>query len=301
MAMHTGNFSRLIAPGYRKVFFEYLKERPTEYDKVFRVESSERAYEDTFKMVGVGALTAKAEGTSVTYDDPIQGGTKRFTHSTLGLGYRITEEMYEDDLYAATGKKMARSLARAVANKCEVDAWSVLNNAFSTSFVGFESAVSLCSTSHTLLGGGTVANRPTTDTDLSVTSLQAGVEAFEKMVDERNFPVLLRCKWVIVDPSFVWAAREILNSEHRPYTTDNEVNSLKPEGLQIFVSHYLTDTDSWFLVSAPEDHSMQFYWRRKPRFESSDDFDTGDAKFKVTKRTSYGFDDWRGVYGSSGG
>jgi len=301
MAMRTGNFSRLIAPGYRKVFFEYLKKRETEYDKVLNIDTSERAYEDEFKMVGVGALAAKTEGNSITYDDPIQGGTKRYTHTTLGLGYRITEEMYEDDLYNATGKKMASSLARSVTNRCEVDGWSVFNNAFSTSYIGFTASESLCSTSHAMIDGNTQSNRPSTDTDLSVSSLQAACESFESLKDERNFPIMLKPRLVIVDPSFKWAAREILDSQLRPYTSDNEINSLKNEDLSYMVSHYLTDSDSWFLISAVDEHDMKFFWRRRPKFENSDDFGTGDALFKVTKRTSYGYSDWRGVYGSQGG
>ena len=300
MTMQTGNFSRVIAPGYRKVFFEYLKKRETEYDKVLNVETSSRAYEDEFKMAGVGLLVSKGEGQSVTYSDPIQGGTKRYTHTTLGLGYRITQEMYEDDLYQVTGSKMAKSLSRSVANRCEVDGWSVLNNAFSTSYIGFTASESLCSTSHTMINGDTQANRPTTDTDFSVSSLQAAVESFEAVEDERSIPAMLKPKVVVVSPSFKWAAREVLMSEYRPYSSDNEINSLKDEDLKFMVSHYLTDSDSWFLLAAKDEHDLKYFWRRKPAFENSDDFDSGDSKFKVTKRTSYGYSDWRGVYGSTG-
>ena len=304
MTMASGNFSKLVTPGFRKVFFTDLKARSTEYDKALQILTSERQFEEEFKMAGVEQMQAKAEGTSITYSDPVQGGTKRYTHTTMGRGFRITEEMIEDDLYKVTGEKMSASLARAVANRCEVDGWSVFNNAFSTSYVGFTASESLCATSHTLLGGGTLANRPTTETDLSATSLQAAVESFEGFTDDRGFPVLSIPKLVIVGPTQKWAAREILNSEYRPYSSDNEINSLRDEEMKYFVCHYLTDPDSWFVVAALSDKTIydgKFFWRRKPRYDSSDDFETGDVKNKVTFRSSYGYSDFRWIYGSQGG
>ena len=300
MTMTTGNFSRLIAPGYRKVFFGQMKDRPTEYDKIINIKSSTRAYEDDFEMAGVGAMQSKSEGVAINYSDPIQGGTKRYTHAVFGRGYRITEEMYEDDLYSVTGQKMAKSLAKAVANHCEVYGWSVLNNAFNTSYAGFIASTSLCSTSHTLIDGSTLANRPSAETDLSATALQAAIESFEGWTDNRGLPVLIKPVLLVVGPTFKWAAREILGSEFRPYSSDNEINSLREEDMKYMVGHFLSDADSWFVLGGKDDHDMNWQWRRKPKFENSDDFDTGDAKFKVSLRHSQGYGDFRGVYGSQG-
>lgn len=300
MSINTGNFAKAIAPGYRKVFFGTLRDHPTEYDKFMNISTSQRAYEEEFKVAGLGLLAAKPEGTSVTYDDAIEGNSKRFTHTAAGLGFRITEEMFEDDLYDLVGKKMAKSLAQSVANRCEVDGFSVLNNAFSTSYIGFNASESLCSTSHTLLGGGTVANRPTADTDLSLTALQAALESGANTVNERNIPALLKYKHLFVGPSFMWVAKELLGSELKPYTTDNEINPVKDEGLTWSLCHYFTDPDQFFLATDKDFHNVDFIWRRKPRYDASDDFDTGDAKNKVSIRTSFGFTDWRGWYGSQG-
>ena len=300
-------FASLLAPGLRKIYFDELKERPLEYEAIFNIESSKRKYEDDYQMAGLGSMPEKAEGQSIIYDDPISGNTKRYTHLSWGLGFRITHEAYEDDLYGMLGKKMSSQLAKSARNAQEVHAHAILNNAFAASATASTLAAantfdgySLCNVAHVRLGGGTQANRSSTDADLSVSSLQAAIDLFEGWTDERGISLVCQPKRLIIPYQTKWIAREILNSSAKPYTANNEINPLMDEDLSFMVSHYLTDSDSWFLIADKGVHGLNFFWREKPTFKESDDFDTGDAKFKGYQRFVSGVSDWKGVFGSQG-
>lgn len=297
----TGAFSHLLAPGLRKVFFQHLNERPEEFSKIFNMETSSRAYEEDLEIVGLGTMPVKPEGTGITYQDPSQGEKKRYTHVTYGYGYRVTMEMMEDDLYGVM-KKMTKELAKGGRNVKEVTAFNLLNNGFTTTF-GFPKSganETLFNTAHTLLGGGTLANRPSTDADLGIASLEAAVITFHTWTDEKGIPVVIQPKIVLHHPDNIMTARELLGSQYRPYTGNNEVNAIMKEGLEAFTSHYLTDADAWFLLAGKDDHDLKFFTRRSMAFQNGDDFDTGDAKFKAFQRFSVGVGEWRGVYGTTG-
>lgn len=297
----TGAFSHLLAPGLRKVFFQHLDERPDEFSQVFNMLTSTRAYEEDLEVAGLGTMPVKTEGAAITYQDPTQGEKRRYTHITYGLGFRVTLEMMEDDLYNVM-KRMTRELAKAGRNAKEVNAWNTFNLGFTTEFgfTKFGANEPLFSTAHTRIGGGTSANRPTTDADLSQASLEAAIINFENMVDETGIPTLMRPKWLIVPPDLKMTARELLGSEFKPYTSNNEINALMKEGLDFMVSHYLTDNDAWFLVAGKGEHDLNFFTRMSVRFQNDDDFDTGDAKFKAFQRFSVGHGEWRGTYGTTG-
>lgn len=306
MAARTSNFSSLLAPGLRKVWFEGFQKRPTEYTEVFNIENSSRAYEDDLRVAGITGVVEKPEGTATTYVDPIQGGTKRYTHLSFGLGFRVTQEMYDDDLYKVMNR-MAASLARATSNAIEVLAFGVLNHGFDAApvarYQGFDS-LALYSTAHTMIGGATQANRPATDIALSLSGVRDACVAFEKFNDELGLPILLKPKRFLIPPELKWAAREILGSSAKPYTSNNEVNALMDEDLTYMICHYLTSTSAWHLLSegglqGGVGHDLNFFWRKKPVFEHGDDFDSGDAKFKVFFRASSGFGYWFGTYGST--
>lgn len=300
MTMRTGGFSKLLAPGLRKIWFDDFKSYPTEYDKIFHVLTSTRNYEEDLEMSQLGGtLPKKPEGESIQYMDAVQGNTKRYTHDSFGGGFRVTEEMYEDDLYNIMSK-MSRGLAKAQANTIELQAIGVLDDAFTGStYTGFD-GLSLCNTAHTILyTGETYANTPSTQVDLGITSLQAAITNLEKTPDSDGVVCALKPRLLIIAPDNKFIARELLRSEYKPYTSGNEINALLDEELKYFVSHYLSDTDAWFVLC--DIHDLNFFWRRKPRFDSSDDFDSGDAKFRATHRSSQGFGNWRGLYGSSGG
>jgi len=300
MPMVTGAFSQLLVPGLRRVFFQHLKERPTQYDKIFNTNNSSRAFEEDLEVAGLGTMPTKPEGTATIYQDAIQGGKKRYTHVSFGLGFRVTVEMMEDDLYNVM-RRMSRELAKSARNVREVRSFNVFNNAFTTEFGFPKFGVNepLIGT-HTLLGGGVFANRPAVDADLGIASLEAGILNYDTLVDEQNMPALIMPKVVLVHPEFKQVARELLNSEFRPYTANNEINAIMQEGLTWFMSQYLTDTDAWFLIADKSDHDLNFFERAAVRFQNGDDFDTGDAKFKSFQRFSVGAGEWRGIYGSVG-
>ena len=299
MASSTGSLSAALDPGYRLVFFNWIAEHPWEYPAVFNVLQSERAYEEDILFSGLRAVPVKDQGAPVEEDDPIQGAAVRYTHLTRALKFRVTREMYDDDLYGIV-RRVVTALARSAKHTIETIAWDVLNDAFSNTRVG-EDGIELCSTSHTLLGGGTQSNRPETDIDLTHTGLEIAVDNFERQTDHRGLPMQVTARWVVVPPELKWRAIEILDSPNRSDTADNAVNAFRGEGLDWYMSHFLDAATAWFVTSAPDEHDMKFYERDGIEFTSADDFDTGDMMSKVRFRCSSGHTVWQGVWGSPGG
>jgi len=301
MPTNTGQFSQLLAPGLRKIFFGSYKEKEEQYRKILNVTTSTRAYEEDLEVVGLGSMPQKDEGVSITYQEPSQGGKKRYTHLAFGLGFRVTEEMWEDDLYSVM-RKMPKELGKAARNVREVRSFNLLNNGFTSEF-GFPKSgtnEALFNIAHTLIGGGTLANRSATDADIGVASLEAAILLFDNLVDELGFPITIHPKYLIHPPPSKQTVREILGSEYRPYTANNEINALREDGIMGMMVNYLSDADSWFLFAEKSEHDFNFIERAAVRFQNGDDFDTGDAKFKAFQRFSVGAGDWRGSYGSQG-
>jgi hypothetical protein len=302
----TGGFATLLAPGMWRILFNAINQQPNQWVAVFNVKDSDRAYEEESYVAGLGSMVSKPEGTATQFDDPLMGGTLRYTHSSYGLGFRITREMWDDDLYSIMNR-MPAELGRACSYKVEIDAWSVLNGAFSTT-LGID-GLSLCNTAHTRLDGGEViANKPSTDVDFGFTAFQAGLDHYATLVDDRGRPQVLSPQLLIIDPSFRWAAKEVLGTEYKPYSDENTINPLKGEISEngFLACRYLTDANAWFLLSGKggdegNGHDLRFFWRVRPETAESDDFLTGDALFKIYARYSKGVAYWRGVYGSSGG
>lgn len=300
MPSRSSQFSNLLAPEISNVFFEKYKQWPEEYAQVFNIESSSQAYEIDTEVTGLGQFVTKAEGTGISYDDPIPGKRKQYNHTTFGLGFRVTNELYNDDLYGVI-KKMPQALARSAHQTIEVQSWSVFNNAFNSTYTGIDGA-QLISTAHPNVSGagGPYSNRLSTDADLSVTSLQSAIQLMELTTDDRDLNLMIKPKLLVIPVQLKWMTRELLNSEYKPHTADNEINALADEELKYMVSHYVTDTNAWFLLADKADHYLKFYWRQKLALDNDDDFDTGDAKFKATMRFSNGFSGWRGIVGTSG-
>lgn len=298
MTMARGAFSYALAPGFRKIVFETYKERPVEGKALVNSNSSSRAYEEDFPIAGFGTLVNKPESASVTYQDAVQGTVKRYTWTTYGLGFRITQEMMEDDLYGIMGGRMSKALGRSARNNMEIVMHAPYNNAFSTSYSGFVSGESLCSTSHALLRGGTIANRPAADTDFDLLALQAALEHFHNLTDESGIPVVYIPRKVVHSVGDHWIVSQVLKSQNLPGGNQNDINQVANEGLTAHLSHYLTDTDAWFVLA--DNHDVNYFDRRPATFTNSDDFHTGDALFKLTRRNGSGYGDWRGVYGTQG-
>lgn len=298
MTMFRGAFSNLLAPGFRKIVFETYKERPMEGDRLVNMSSSQRAYEEDFPIAGFGTLLNKPEGGSVAYQDALQGTAKRYTWSTFGLGFRITVEMGEDDLYGIMGAKMSRALGRSARNNQEIVMHSPYNNGFDTAFPGFVAGESLFSTTHANLRGGTQANRPATAVDFDLLPLQAALEHFHALLDESGLPAVFIPKWVVHSIGDHWLVNQVLKTQQLPGANLNDINQVAREGLQPHLSHYLTDPDAWLVLA--DTHDVNYFDRRKPTFSNTDDFDSGDAKYKLTRRNGAGWGDWRGTYGSPG-
>ena len=286
----TRSFSAsLLAPGLRRVYYETGKERPLEYPAILNVNDQEWNPETDLQISGLGTMPAKDEGDRFTLDEPIIGGTKVVESTPFGLACEITWEMWRDE-QSGTMQEMVKGIARASRNRQEVSAASVLNNAFSTSFVGFTASESLCSTGHARLDGGTaIANRPSPDIGFSITGIQNSIVRFESLVDMRGMPRVMAPVLALVTPTNKFVAREILGSGHKPYTANNEINALIEEDLAWMVWHYSTSLTQWFLISSKENHDLQFRWRDHPIFDSYDDPTTKSAVFSGYQRHTPGF------------
>lgn len=299
MPTNTGAIAELLAPDLRKVYVDTGKERPLEFPSYFNVTEMEWNPLTDQQVSGLGTLPGKDEGEQFTMDDILMGSTKTYTASPFGMAVEITWEAWRDELYGVM-REMVRELNRASRNRQEVDAWSVLNNSFSTSYTGFTASESLCSTAHTGLDGTSRANRPNPDVSFSQTGLQNAITRFENMTDERNLPRLMTPSMIIIAPENKFVAREILGSPQKAYTSDNEVNALIEEDLRWMVCHYITTSTYWWLSASQGQHDVNFLWRDHPIFDMFDDPWTKNAIATVYQRHTKGFATWRGIDGSTG-
>jgi hypothetical protein len=294
------SISALLAPDLRKVYFETGKDRPREYPIVLNVSDMPYNPVTDQQVSGLGSMPAKNEGEMFTMDEIIMGGTKSYEASPYGLAVEITWEAWRDELYGVL-QEMVRCLARAGQNREEIDAWSVFNNAFSTSYTGFTASESLCSIAHTGLDNESRANRPSPDIGVSITYIQNAITRFEGMEDERGLPRLLAPTMHIMSPTNKFIAREIYGSGGKPYSTDNEINAIVEEDLSYMISHYLTTSTYHFMLTNKEGHDLSFMWRDHPIFDMFDDPLTKNAVASAYQRHTTGqYASWRGVDGSTG-
>lgn len=292
---NTQDFATFITPVTSEVLFEEYTRRPNEYDRVFNVFDSRRNFETDSQLVGFGAMPEMPEGTPVTFDKAIEGFSVTYTHVDYGLGYRITKKMRQDDLTSKI-MQLPKALAVSVKQTVETVPADLFNSGFSTVTGGDGSP--LFSTSHSLKGGGTGRNRLAIDADLGESSLKDALVDFEDTTDDRGIPLIQLAQNLVVPNALRYDAQVLLKSRQKPASADNDFNPLSEHDLDWFVWHYLTDTDAWFLLG--DIHFLKFFWRQKPMFDSTIDFDTDDIKQKVTSRFVSGHSDWRGVYGSPG-
>ena len=270
-----------------------------EYSKYCNVFSSDKQSEKDSYESGFISMPEKAEGVAADFDTILPGIAKTYTHKTYALGYEITEEAVEDNLRTPeTFAKLPTALARSAIETIEVTAANIFNNGFSTT--GFDGKV-LFATDHPTLDNSTQSNRPTTMADLSVTSLTAGLTAIEQFVDERGLKRPTKAVMLMV-PVDLWnVAEELLGSEYKPYTANNEVNALQKKDLRYFVSHYLTDVDAWFLLAEKDKHKIKFFWRvRLGALRRDTDFNSTNLKHLARMRFSVGYSHYMGTYGSQG-
>lgn len=300
MPITTGQIVDTLDANLNEMFQDGLTSWGEEYTQIFNIESSDKQSEKDSYETGFVTMPEKAEGVAATYDTISPGISKNYAHKTYALGYEITEEAIEDNLRTTeTFNKLPQALIRSAIETVEVTAANIFNNGFSTA--GFD-GVSLFNESHPNIGGGTQANRPSTDVDLSVTSLTAALTAIEKYTDEKGLKRPTRGRLLVV-PTDLWnTAEELLGSEFKPFVANNEVNALQVKELQYFIWHYLTDTDAWFLLAEKAAHKLKFFWRvRLGQLRRGTDFDSTNLKHLSRMRFSVGHSHWMGTYGTSGG
>mgnify|MGYP003340156581 FL=1 len=301
MAISRAQLLKELLPGLNALFgLEYAR-YGEEHKEIYETETSERSFEEETKLSGFSAAPVKNEGSAIQYDNAQEAWTARYTHETIAMGFSVTEEAMEDNLYDSLSSRYTKSLARAMAYTKQVKAAYVLNNAF-TGGPTYGDGVVLCSTAHPLVSGGTNSNRPTTGADLNETSLENAVIQIAGWTDERGLLIAAKPKKLIVPPSLMFVATRLLETELRVGTTDNDINALKnngsiPEGYR--VNHFLTDTNAWFLMTDVPNGLKHFV--RTPLSTSMDgDFDTGNVRYKARERYSFGVSDPLGIFGSPG-
>lgn len=301
MAISRAQLLKELLPGLNALFgLEYAR-YGEEHKEIYETETSERSFEEETKLSGFSAAPVKNEGSAIAYDNAQEAYTARYNHETIAMGFAITEEAVEDNLYDSLSSRYTKALARGMAYTKQVKAAYVLNNAFSGS-VTYGDGVSLCSTAHPLVSGGTNSNRPTTGADLNETSLENAVIQIAAWTDERSLLIAAKPRKLIVPPALMFVATRLLETSLRVGTSDNDINALKnngsvPEGYS--VNHFLTDTNAWFLLTDVPNGLKHFV--RTPMQTSMDgDFDTGNVRYKARERYSFGVSDPLGIFGSPG-
>ena len=301
MAISRAQLLKELLPGLNALFGMEYKRYGEEHKEIYETESSERSFEEETKLAGFSAAPVKNEGSAIQYDNAQEAWTARYNHETIAMGFSITEEAMEDNLYDSLSARYTKSLARAMAYTKQVKAAAILNNGFSAA-VTYGDGQSLFSTAHPLVSGGTNSNRPATAADLNETSLEAAVIQIAAWTDERGLLIAAKPRKLIVPPALQFVATRLLETSLRVGTTDNDINALKnngsiPEGYVI--NHFLTDTNAWFLRTDVPNGMKHFV--RVPLATSMDsDFDTGNNRYKARERYSFGVSDPLGVFGSPG-
>ena len=299
MPIVRGQWAMLLAPGLNISTFGRFREKPEQYRRIVKVMDSQRAYEETQALTGFGPLASKAELETTILDEPLALGGVRFIHKTYALGFAVSKEMRDDDQYGVM-LELAGQLGKSSRYTAELYGHDVYNNAFNTSKYVGRDGKALLATDHPVAGtGGVFANRPAVDVDISEAALEAAIQSFATQVDDRGMPIDMQAMTLLVTPGDEMFARRLMQSSGFPGGNFNDINPIQNR-LNILVDNYLTDPDAWFVLAAPEDLDVRFYWREMPDTKTWDD-DDADATFhKIRQRHSVGFSEPRGVYGSPG-
>ena len=300
MAISRAQLLKELLPGLNALFgMEYAK-YGDEHAEIYETESSDRSFEEETKLSGFSAAPVKDEGSAIEYDNAQEAWSARYTHETIAMGFSITEEAIEDNLYDSLSSRYTKALARAMAYTKQVKAAAILNGGFAGTTYG--DGQTLFSTAHPLISGGTNSNRPAVAADLNETSLEAAVIQISGWTDERSLLIAAQPRKLIIPPALQFVATRLLDTEGRVGTADNDINALRnngsiPEGYS--VNHYLTDVNGWFLMTDVPNGLKHF--TRSPMATSMDaDFDTGNSRYKARERYSFGVSDPLGIYGSPG-
>ena len=301
MAISRAQLLKELLPGLNALFgLEYAR-YGEEHKEIYETETSERSFEEETKLSGFSAAPVKNEGAAIAYDNAQEAWTARYNHETIAMGFSLTEEAIEDNLYDSLSARYTKALARAMAYTKQVKAAAVLNNGFNANYAGGD-GVALFSSAHPLVSGGTNSNIPSVAADLNETSLENAVIQIAAWTDERGLLIAARPKKLIVPSALQFVATRLLETKLRVGTADNDINAIEnngsiPEGYTI--NHFLTDSNAWFLTTDVPNGMKHFV--RTPMSTGMDgDFDTGNVRYKARERYSFGWSDPLGMYGSAG-
>ena len=301
MAISRAQLLKELLPGLNALFgLEYAR-YGEEHKEIYETETSERSFEEETKLSGFSAAPVKNEGSAIAYDNAQEAWTARYQHETIAMGFSITEEAIEDNLYDSLSSRYTKALARSMAYTKQVKAAAVLNNGWAST-VTYGDGQPLFSTSHPLVSGGTNSNTPSTQADLNETSLENAVIQIAGWTDERGLLIAARPRKLIVPPNLQFVATRLLETELRVGTNNNDINAIKnngsiPEGYTI--NHFLTDTNGWFLTTDVP-NGLKHFVRTPMQTGMDGDFDTGNVRYKARERYSFGVSDPLGIFGSQG-
>lgn len=298
--MNSGSFAKALWPGVNAWYGKAYNEYPVEFEQLFDKSTSTRAYEEDVGLASFGLAIQKPDGSPISYDSERQGFTSRYTHAVFALGFIITREIMEDDLYDVVGQNKAKGLAYSIRQTKEVLGANVYNRAFNASYVGGD-GVSLLSAAHPNVSGGTFSNLIGTAADLSEAALEQAAIDIAGYTNDRGLRIAVKPKTLVIPYQLQFEASRILRSVGRVGTNNNDINALKDMGVfkDVVVNHYLTDADAWF-IRTDVPNGMKYFSRRDDEFGMDNDFDTENAKFKASFRASWGWTDPKGLYGSPG-
>jgi hypothetical protein len=308
MAISRSQMLKQLLPGLNALFGLEYQKYGEEHKEIYETESSDRSFEEEVKLSGFGAAPVKAEGSALAYDNAQEAFTSRYNHETIAMGFSITEEAMEDNLYESLSARYTKALARAMAYTKQVKAASILNNGFNGAFPGGD-GVSLFGVNsggnrvgHPLVGGGVNFNSPTVGVDLNETSLENAIIQIAAWTDERGLLIAAKPVKMIIPPALQFVAERLMKTQLRVATADNDINALVsmgaiPQGYK--VNHFLTDNNAWFLKTDVP-NGLKHFERVKLTTGSDTDFDTGNARFKSRERYSFGWSDPLSMWASSG-
>jgi len=301
MAISRAQLLKELLPGLNALFGLEYKKYGEQHKEIFETESSERSFEEETKLSGFNAAPVKNEGAAMMYDNAQEAWTARYNHETIAMGFSITEEAIEDNLYDSLSSRYTKALARGMAYTKQVKAANILNNAFASGYT-YGDGVTLCSTSHPLVSGGVNSNRPSVAADLNETSLEAAVIQIAAWTDERGLLIAAKPTKLVIPAALQFVATRLLETKLRVGTTDNDINAIENNGSipgGYTINNYLTDTNAWFLLTDVPNGLKHFV--RTPMQTGMDaDFDTGNSRYKARERYSFGVSDPLGIFGSPG-
>jgi len=301
MAINRAQLVKELVPGLHALFGMEYERYAAEYGDVFDTESSERAYEEEVMLSGFAEAPVKSEGSGVTYDTAQESFTARYTHETIALAFSLTEEAIEDNLYDTLSSRYTRALARSMMQTKNIKGANVLNNAFSSSYLGGDGK-ELCATDHPTVGNEDQKNELSTSADLNETSLEQALIDIAAFEDERGLKINAQARKLLIPSALQFIADRLLESPGRVGTADNDINAVRnmgmvPEGYT--VNHFLTDTDAFFLKTDVP-NGLKHFERTPVSTNMEGDFETGNVRYKARERYSFGWSDWRGIFGSPG-